>query len=96
MRIFLHLKTIVRDMHAFNIVIGEHFLGARRRIIPSVVIVAAVPNLTRELLIGFGEVSHRYRQFIIGGSKGAIGLDQFLKFILLSGSSCIEGVKIFV
>ena len=83
-------------MHAFNIAIGAHFLGARRRITPLVAIVAAVANLTRELLIGFGKGSQRGRQFSIGGSMGVIGLDQFLQYPFLSSSIRSEGVKIFV
>ena len=96
MRIFFQLKTIVMDMHALNIAMGAHFLGARRRIIPLVAIVAAVANLTRELLIGFGKGSQRGRQFSIGGSMGVIGLDQFLQYPFLSSSIRSEGVKIFV
>ena len=96
MRIFLYLKTIIMDMHAFNIEMGAHFIGARRRIIPSIAIVAAVSNLTIELIIGFGEGSQRGRQFSIGGSMGVIGLDQFLQYPFLSSSIRSEGVKIFV
>ena len=42
----------------------------------STVFVAAVANLTRELLIGFNEDGHSGLQFSVGGSEGVISFDQ--------------------
>ena len=66
-------------MNSFNLAMGEHFIGARRRRIQSVVIVVTFANLTRELHIGFVEGIHRGRQLIIGGSEGGIDPGQFLQ-----------------
>ena len=74
-------------MHAFQISMGTHCFGLRRRIISLDAVVAAVSNLTRELIIGFNEDGHSGRKFSVGGSEGGIGLTK---------SSNTKGVKIFV